>query len=425
MKKFSKILFNLYLEILTDGNLSKPFKILDAKPVKMLLLFHPLFAEAKTTLMHLMYNCGEAYGMKNVSINEVVVDSENLSDWTKAIQQNYSKDINCVTVILDKYLQQTCHFYLPLKKHSLEISGYPMQVVLENTVHKNSMSIASNILLQINSKIGGSLFKVEMPKNLREKNLMVFGIDISCIKRTNTLNIAMCSTINADFTKYTSFKQSIKLEENSNLNNTLCLSVVNFVNQALEEFYKLNKSLPNGVIIYRQGVSKEQVNSLNREVKGIEDLLAGNFESKSNPKAYNLLSEILRLNPIKYNYILVNKKVNLKFFEKEKNSSDSKFFNPDSGLLIMNDLVDRDPSLEFYIQPQFVNSGCATPTCFQVSHGNLHLGNELPKLTYDLCYMYSNWKGPVRVPAPLKYAEKLAKTEANLCERSKNKLYHL
>ena len=72
-----------------------------------------------------------------------------------------------------------------------------------------------------------------------------------------------------------------------------------------------------------------------------------------------------------------------------------------------------------------VNSGCATPTCFQVVYGNLKFIDQLPKLTYDLCYMYSNWKGAVRVPAPLKYAEKLSKTVPNLCEKSKNNLYHL
>jgi argonaute-like protein implicated in RNA metabolism and viral defense len=32
----------------------------------------------------------------------------------------------------------------------------------------------------------------------------------------------------------------------------------------------------------------------------------------------------------------------------------------------------------------------------------------LYELTYKLCYMYSNWQGPVKVPSPLKYAEKLS-----------------
>lgn len=400
-----------------DSNLSKPFKVLDPKPVKFICLFHPMYEEASTNFIDLLEKCGEAYGITIEKMKEVRVNSEAIEEWIKAINDNFTKEYNQVICILDNYLKNQCDFYAPLKKHSLEISGYPMQVVLENTINKKSMSVVSNILLQINSKIGGSLLRIDLPKNIKEKNLIVFGIDISCIKRTSTLNVAMCATINPDFTKYTSKKESIKLDNNQNLNNTLCFNISNFITEAIQEYFKLNKYLPGGVIIYRQGVSKEQINCIKSEVQSIEDLLSGKNQTKKS-------NEIFLNNPIDYNYILVNKKVNMKFFEKENNFGQGKYFNPDSGLLIFNDLVERD-SFEFYIQPQCVNSGCATPTCFQVAFGNMDIANELPKITYDLCYMYSNWKGPVRVPAPLKYAEKLAKTEANLNEKSKNKLYHL
>ena len=36
----------------------------------------------------------------------------------------------------------------------------------------------------------------------------------------------------------------------------------------------------------------------------------------------------------------------------------------------------------------------------------------LPKFTYDLCHLYSNWQGPVRIPNVIKAAEKLAKMTA-------------
>ena len=93
-------------------------------------------------------------------------------------------------------------------------------------------------------------------------------------------------------------------------------------------------------------------------------------------------------------------------------------------MLILNDLTETD-SFEFYVQPQKVNQGTATPTNFHVAYGNLNMPEYIPKITYDLCYMYSNWRGPVRVPAPLKYAEKLAKADSNLHKNSKLKLYHL
>jgi hypothetical protein len=34
------------------------------------------------------------------------------------------------------------------------------------------------------------------------------------------------------------------------------------------------------------------------------------------------------------------------------------------------------------------------------------------KLTYDLCHIYSNWQGTVRIPNVLKAAEKLSKMTA-------------
>jgi len=40
------------------------------------------------------------------------------------------------------------------------------------------------------------------------------------------------------------------------------------------------------------------------------------------------------------------------------------------------------------------------------------LAEYIPKLTYDLCYLYSNWQGAVRVPNVIKAAEKLSKMTA-------------
>jgi len=109
---------------------------------------------------------------------------------------------------------------------------------------------------------------------------------------------------------------------------------------------------------------------------------------------------------IPYFYILVNKKSNYKFFEAINNKQ---FVNPKSGLAIFDSATDGN-AYEFFVQPQIVTQGTATPTHYHVAFGNFS-GFEVivPKLTYDLCYMYANWPGPVRVPHILKSAEKLAK----------------
>ena len=140
-------------------------------------------------------------------------------------------------------------------------------------------------------------------------------------------------------------------------------------------------------------------------------------------------SDLLKNANVPYYYVLVNKKTTLKFFEHSMNEKNkykkfSVYDNPEPGLLVYEKIV--DPTIfEFYIQPQKVTSGTATPTNFHVAYGNMKNPEMIPILTYYLCFLYSNWRGPVRVPAPLKYAEKLAKVPQKLNEKIKNKLVYI
>ena len=133
---------------------------------------------------------------------------------------------------------------------------------------------------------------------------------------------------------------------------------------------------------------------------------------------------------IQYYYILVNKKTSLKFFEVEHPNNNNKAFdndfynNPESGLLVCDNII-KGNEFEFYIQPQKVTQGTATPTNYSVLYGNMNCPKIIPKLTFDLCFIYSNWRGPVRIPAPLKYAEKLAKVKFGLNDKIKNNLSYI
>ena len=109
-------------------------------------------------------------------------------------------------------------------------------------------------------------------------------------------------------------------------------------------------------------------------------------------------------NNILFYYILVNTRTTFKFFEKNGDH----YINPGAGLLVINGITQRD-KFEFYIQPQQVTGGSATPTKFHVAYGNMNFPEIIPKFTYDLCHIYSNWQGTVRIPNVIKAAEKLSK----------------
>ena len=276
------------------------------------------------------------------------------------------------------------YIYPDLKKHSLCKSGFVSQVVKAKSIQKKgALSICSKILLQINAKLRGISYITEIDDNVKKQNLMVIGVDSSHIKGKRT-GVAMVGTINNTFTDF--FNKEEIIEEKNKEQLQYCVS--SFIREGIVEYNKNNnKKNPQGIIIYRQGVSLQQKEYLKTEIKEIA------FECQ-------------KMN-IKFYYILVNTKTTFKFFEKGGKG----YNNPGPGLLIIDGVTNRN-FFEFYIQPQEVTQGSATPTCFHVAYGDLKMDNLIPKLTYDLCHIYSNWQGTVRIPNVIKAAEKLSKMTA-------------
>ena len=274
--------------------------------------------------------------------------------------------------------------YAELKKHSLCKNGYVSQVVKAKSIQKKGiMSICSKILLQINAKLGGISYKTLQDQKVNDRKIMVVGVDSSHIKGQGT-GVAMVATINDTFTNFFNKEEIIK-EENNKEQLQYCVS--SFIEKAIEVYKKENKEAPKNIIIYRQGVSLQQKEFLKTEIAEIDFSL----------KTKNIL----------YYYILVNTKTTFKFFEKAGN----RFSNPGSGLLVIDGVTNRN-FFEFYIQPQEVTQGSATPTCFHVAYGDMNFPEFIAKFTYDLCHIYSNWQGTVRIPNVIKAAEKLSKMTA-------------
>ena len=103
----------------------------------------------------------------------------------------------------------------------------------------------------------------------------------------------------------------------------------------------------------------------------------------------------------KFCFLIVNKRTEAKFFEFSNGNTN----NPKEGTVI-DSQVTTPNMYEFYLQPQFVNSGTATPTHFHCIYDNTGIPLEiLEKITYRMCYYYWNWSGAIREPAALKFAE--------------------
>ena len=335
-------------------------------------------------------NLDKASGAFNFKIAEPEwIEMENRSsaeDWMATADDYFGKGKKRQFDFVVFLLGKNDKIYSKLKKHSLCQNGYVSQVVKAASIKKKgAMSVCSKILLQINAKLRGVSYKAEINKTVGDRKFMIVGVDTSHIKRHGT-GVAMVATINNSFTNFYNKEEIVKESDNKKEQLQYCVS--SFIEEAVEVYKKKNGGeYPKGIIIYRQGVSLEQKEFLKEEVKQID----------STCKTKNIL----------YYYILVNTKTTFKFFEKSKNE----YYNPYSGLLIIDGVTNRR-FFEFYIQPQEVTQGSATPTCFHVAFGNLDFPEMIAKLTFDLCHLYSNWQGTVRIPNVIKAAEKLSKMTA-------------
>ena len=395
-------------------SLMKPFQLYQSKEINFFCIYHKLNERDKNTMNNLFLTAGKSYNIRFGLMDYRSTNSENPKEWMSIINkmQNSNK-YNVIIVLIDDYLKGLGLYDL-IKQSSMETLGYITQFILTKSLYKNALSVMSNILIQINTKIGGLSYSIDFSKITNGKQYMIVGVDSSHFYENGDryLKLAICSTMNESFTQYFSQKEIHKEQ----YGEKVALSLSKYIYYALGEFFKANRKLPEGVIIYRQGVSKEQKQYLSNEIEEINNLMMGK-------------SDLLKNANVPYYYVLVNKKTTLKFFEHSMNEKNkykkfSVYDNPEPGLLVYEKIV--DPTIfEFYIQPQKVTSGTATPTNFHVAYGNMKNPEMIPILTYYLCFLYSNWRGPVRVPAPLKYAEKLAKVPQKLNEKIKNKLVYI
>ena len=361
----------------------KVFQIL--KPIAMedwLFLYEKHNYNDADNFWNNLQKASKGYGIKISEPEWVEMNdrSNNAEDWTETVN-DYMKKNKYQFVLF--FLDRNDFIYKNLKKHSLSQKGYISQVVKTFSIRKNTLSVCSKILIQLNNKLGGETYRVDFKKIINKLNIMAVGVDSSHIPGKRT-GVAMTATINNNFTEMYNGEEIIE-EKNK---EQLQFCVAKFLKDAVKVFVKKVGSI-DGIVIYRQGVSLQQKDFLETEEKHID--------------------QFCKDNKIRYYYILVNTKSTYKFFETDKNQT--KFANPAPGFLMFKEVT--NPNLfEFYMQPQQVTGGSATPTCYNVHCGDLNQPEMIMYLTYGLCQMYANWQGPVRIPNVIKNAEKLSKMTA-------------
>ena len=141
-------------------------------------------------------------------------ENSKVGDWTKKVENLMKEEKYSFVVFL---LDRKDNFYKDLKVHSLCNNGYVSQIVKFNSLKRNPMSVCSKILLQINSKLSGVSYMLKLDKTIKERKLMIIGVDSSHIKGRRT-GVAMVATFNTSFTNFYNKELIIQEEKKKQFN---------------------------------------------------------------------------------------------------------------------------------------------------------------------------------------------------------------
>ncbi|KAG7332045.1 hypothetical protein KOW79_003879 [Hemibagrus wyckioides] len=297
----------------------------------------------------------------------------------RALQQNVGQQVQMVVVILPTNRKDK---YDSVKKYLCVDCPTPSQCVVARTLSRPQalMTIATKIALQMNCKMGGELWSVEIPL----KHLMIVGIDCYHDTAAGKRSIgALVASLNQGMSRW--FSKCVLQSRGQEIIDGLKVAL----QAALKTYFRYNKCLPSRIIVYRDGVGDGMLQSVvDYEVPQIMQSIKAMGENYA-PKL---------------TVVVVKKRIASRFFA----LLDARMSNPPSGTVIDTE-VTRPEWYDFFIVSQAVRLGSVSPTHYNVVYDSSGLRpDHMQRLTYKLCHLYYNWQGTVRVPAPCQYAHKLA-----------------
>lgn len=308
----------------------------------------------------------------------------NSRGWADAIKER-KKEFDGLSLIVVMLQNNHSAPYKTVKEIFYQRLGIPCQCLVISKQSGGNLSSITNVLNQMVVKCNGRLYNIELKRiapKMGECSCLL-GVEVCKVGKGRKYSIV--STINSYHNKLSVNEYIVDQGDDNKFPP---------INQFINSLFEI-KLYPKTIIIYRNGSNASQNKMImNEDILPLRRFIDEKFkEEKSFPKP-------------KIAFIIVNKLTDVKFFQKENNSN---LANPQSGLCV-DDIITSPGIYEFYIQPQYVNQGTASPTKFQVLMDDTDLKlEEVEQITYYMCYYYWNWSGAIRVPSVLKFSEVCSK----------------
>lgn len=257
--------------------------------------------------------------------------------------------------------------YSAIKKKLFTKLSINCQVMTARTMQpknpRNLMSVATKVVVQVNSKLGGAPWMVNIPIN----GLMVVGFDVYHDSTDKSRSFgALVGSMDLKLTQRF-YSMVTAHRDGQELSNELGMGMT----KLLHQYVRTQGALPERIILYRDGVGEGQTNYVyEHEVQECLKVLDRAYE-KRETKA-------------RFAFVVVSKRINTKFFKIAGNEAD----NPPPGTVV-DDVVTLPERYDFFIVAQAVTQGTATPTNYNVLYDTFGFPPErIQQLTYKMCHLY-------------------------------------
>ncbi|CAL8126172.1 unnamed protein product [Orchesella dallaii] len=313
------------------------------------------------------------------------ISSDRPNDYANAVDQvvnQYRDKLQLIFFILPRL---SIDSYSAVKKRASVEFGIVSQCLLAPKLQNQQfMSVCTKLVIQINSKLGGEPWGVNIPL----RNLMVVGFDVHhCGKRKGSSVGAMVATTSQSQGKFFS-----TISFHSNKDDVSDKVGADFT-KCLYAYSKANNELPGRIIMYRDGVADGQLKYVyETELNNIRASITNVYKSagKDEPR---------------FTFIVITKKINTRIFSLDRNGEAE---NPSPGTVV-DDVITLPERYDFYLISQHSNRGTVSPVSYNILYDRQGIdADKIQRFTFKLCHMYFNWSGTVTVPAPCQYAKKLA-----------------
>lgn len=304
------------------------------------------------------------------------MEYRNVGDLTQRLNQikSFGGKADMIVLILKN---QDKTIYDHFKKETCLNMGVPSQCLLLKHFRnpKGLLSVITKIAVQMQVKVGGTGWSIKFPPR---ETYMIVGMDTyhdSSVKGMSC--VAAVASLNNDFSKYTWATSMVQARQETNT------VIRQQFTHLIKQFIEVNREPPTRIMIFRDGVGEGQVGHIMEfELAQIQQAI-----QEFSPEAQTA-------------FLTISKRIEARFYAGRN--------NPPAGTII-DQVATHAGQKDFYLVPLESRQGSVAPIHYRIHYNSMKLkADNFQYAVYMLCHLYSNWTGPIKVPAPCQYAHKLA-----------------